>query len=100
VVTASGEASLFHGGRSTPVGIVTAALPRVEADLTLAPGDSLVLYTDGLVERRRESIDVGLERLLAAARDDTRPEALRSVLLERGPDDDDVCVLTFTRTLL
>jgi phosphoserine phosphatase RsbU/P len=100
VVTASGEARLFHGGRSTPVGIVTPALPRVEADLELAPGDSLILYTDGLVERRRESIDVGLDRLLAAAGDDTRPDALRRALLEQGPDDDDVCVLTFTRTLL
>ncbi|MCZ7415372.1 MULTISPECIES: SpoIIE family protein phosphatase [unclassified Streptomyces] len=30
----------------------------------LSPGDRLVLYTDGLVERRDEDIDVGLGRLL------------------------------------
>ncbi len=32
----------------------------------VGPGDVLVLYTDGLVERRGESLDAGLERLAAA----------------------------------
>jgi len=31
------------------------------------PGDLLVLYTDGLVERRNESLDDGLLRLARAA---------------------------------
>jgi serine phosphatase RsbU (regulator of sigma subunit) len=34
----------------------------------LEPGATIVLYSDGLIERRGESIDVGLERLLAAGR--------------------------------
>ena len=33
----------------------------------LDPGATLVLYSDGLIERRGEPIDVGLERLAAAA---------------------------------
>jgi PAS domain S-box-containing protein len=37
-----------------------------EATTNLAPGASLLLYTDGLVERRTESIDAGLERLAHA----------------------------------
>ncbi|MFN8017963.1 MAG: SpoIIE family protein phosphatase [Acidimicrobiales bacterium] len=39
-------------GRSYPV-----------AETKLAPGDMVVMYTDGLVERRGEVIDTGLERL-------------------------------------
>ena len=57
-----------------------------------------MLYSDGLVERRSESIDAGLERLLAAALTDAAPEALARALEEDGRGDDDVCVLVFTRT--
>ncbi|WP_255955883.1 PP2C family protein-serine/threonine phosphatase [Streptomyces odontomachi] len=35
----------------------------VEAEVTIPEGAALVLYTDGLVERRGEILDVGLERL-------------------------------------
>ncbi|HET6869175.1 MAG TPA: SpoIIE family protein phosphatase [Solirubrobacteraceae bacterium] len=34
---------------------------------TIDPSSTVVLYTDGLVERRGESLDVGLERLASAA---------------------------------
>lgn len=40
---------------------------RSEATVPLEPGDTLVLYTDGLVERRGELLDIGLERLARAA---------------------------------
>ncbi len=39
--------------------------PRSEAILTLEPGATLVMYTDGLVERRAEHLDLGVERLRA-----------------------------------
>ena len=51
--------------RSVPLGIMDVEL--TEAELTVNPGDLLLLYSDGLVERRDESIDVGLERLLEVA---------------------------------
>ena len=57
----------------------------------LNPGDSILLYTDGLVERRRETIDLGLERLreaLASGPDDL--EELCSHILARAPGDTDV----------
>ena len=40
-----------------------AGAPRTEGAVTLEPGALLVLYSDGLVERRRESRSVGLDRL-------------------------------------
>ena len=47
---------------ATPLG-VTMAHRHVEAEVKLELGDALLLYTDGLVERRGEVIDVGIDRL-------------------------------------
>ncbi len=41
--------------------------PYREAATTMAPGGVVLAYTDGLVERRDEVVDVGLERLLGVA---------------------------------
>ncbi|MCW2812755.1 MAG: histidine kinase, partial [Nocardioides sp.] len=38
---------------------------RDDTEVDLAPGDTVLLYTDGLVERRGESINLGIERLRA-----------------------------------
>jgi serine phosphatase RsbU (regulator of sigma subunit) len=55
----------------------------LQAQLTYVPGSTLVLYTDGLVERRSEDIDVGLGRLTdSLIRHGTlAPEPLADVLL-------------------
>jgi serine/threonine protein phosphatase PrpC len=37
--------------------------PRVEREVVLGRGATVLLYTDGLVERRGQSIDEGLDRL-------------------------------------
>ncbi len=94
------EPEVYLGGRSTPLGVTTPAMPRTQATFTLAPGAGFVLYTDGLVERRDESLDVGLERLLNAirARPEVRPQDLVDALVEDGASEDDVCVLVFRRT--
>jgi GAF domain-containing protein len=77
------------------------------ATVRLVPGALVVLYTDGLIERRSEVIDVGLARLagileglpsgltasdaadaiLAAALDDGAPEDDVAVLVLRFPPD-------------
>ena len=40
--------------------------PRANAAFDVDDGDVLVLYSDGLIERRGESIDIGLDRLSVA----------------------------------
>ncbi|AKJ08511.1 phosphatase [Streptomyces incarnatus] len=69
----------------------------------LQPGSSLVLYTDGLVERRAHGIDAGIERLGRALGALSAPEleqdpaaaadALLKPLLHDSERDDDVCLL-------
>jgi sigma-B regulation protein RsbU (phosphoserine phosphatase) len=96
IVRATGT-ELFEGGRSTPLGVRFPAMPRIDATLTLRPGERMVLYTDGLVERRSESIDAGLGRLLTTVTTSTTPQALTRALEEDARGDDDVCVLMFDR---
>jgi hypothetical protein len=50
--------TLVDGG-SPPIGVPVAS--RAEVWTQLEPGSALVLYTDGLVESRTESLDVGIE---------------------------------------
>jgi serine phosphatase RsbU (regulator of sigma subunit) len=64
-------------------------------------GDRLVLYTDGLVERRGESIVDGLERLRRAAPEGgTAKSACASMMEVLGAAGltDDVCILTLDPT--
>jgi serine phosphatase RsbU (regulator of sigma subunit) len=58
--------------------------------LPFRPGDLVVLATDGLLERREESIDVGLERLQNAIlqRTDDVEQLCDRILNEVGPGDD------------
>ena len=99
-----GVPSLFMEGRSTPLGITVPGAPRPQATMVLEPGAGFLLYTDGLVERRKESIDTGLERMLAAVRagGTVSPaqivETLPPALIELGETDDDVCLLSFRLT--
>ena len=61
-----GSASLLHRPPDLLLGL-QADSPRTHHRLVLEPGHTLLLYTDGLVERRGESLDEGLERLRRAA---------------------------------
>ena len=94
VVAPDGSARYLEQPASVPMGVLDG--PRYpQHTVVLERGSTLVLYTDGLVEDPTEVLDVGLERLLAAARG-TEPdvEALCEGLLEQGlapmarhPDD-------------
>ncbi len=60
-----GEVTWLDQARTTPLAFADPT--RCEAAVEVRPGDLLVLYTDGLVERRGENIERGLERLAANA---------------------------------
>jgi serine phosphatase RsbU (regulator of sigma subunit) len=65
LITAAGVRFL-QDGRGTPLG-VKSRRGRSHATVPVPPGAMLVWYTDGLIERRAESLDIGLKRLAEAA---------------------------------
>jgi serine phosphatase RsbU (regulator of sigma subunit) len=71
------------------------------AGLRLGAGDTLLCYTDGLVERRGELLDTGLERLRRAAGAAGDPQALLDAVVAAlaTPDaPDDVALLALRLT--
>ena len=71
--------------------------PRfVEEEVTVQRGTSILLYTDGLIERRDESLDAGLERLRSTAQralrgsptNDAVTELLEGMIDGPRPTDD------------
>ena len=67
-----------------------------EVVLDLEPGDVLVAFTDGLVERRTEPLEVGLDRLCEVLAEVGDGEDVGLALVARLAADsqDDVCVMT------
>jgi serine/threonine-protein kinase RsbW len=90
---------LLWEGRSAPLGTFAGLPARSEAAITLQPGARLLLYTDGLFERRHRSLDEGLDRLVEEF--DRRRDAPLSTLIDELTEamlvdeqgQDDVCLL-------
>ncbi|MCK9903397.1 SpoIIE family protein phosphatase [Frankia sp. Cpl3] len=108
-VPAVGEPRLLEVPIAPPLG-AWAFATRHEAvdtppttDVALCPGDTLVLCSDGLVERRSEAPDTGLARLLRLTVDNaatSSPSELAATLFEacRDPDGtDDTTVVVLRR---
>ncbi|MFR9806418.1 SpoIIE family protein phosphatase [Pseudonocardia sp. RS010] len=90
---------LLDGGRGTPLG-VAGRPPFAEAEGRIDPGETILLCSDGLFERRTEVIDDGMDRLAETfgSLAGHRPADMVDVLLERmldeeGAPDDTVVVL-------
>ncbi|WP_318217335.1 PP2C family protein-serine/threonine phosphatase [Streptomyces sp. SCL15-6] len=96
-----GGCELLDQATDPPLGARILHVPRPQASLSYKPGDTLVLYTDGLIERRGEDIDTGLGRLTDVLSECGRlgPEHLADTVLARlgvssgGRDDIAVIVV-------
>lgn len=96
-ITSDGTAAVGAPIRlSAPIG----AKGRTHAlsTFTIEPGNGLVMYSDGLVERRHASIDDGMDRLAETlGRAGDAAASWISTAMASGDTDDDVTILTLRR---
>jgi PAS domain S-box-containing protein len=97
LVLSDAGASFLEGARSVPIGAVDQGVFR-EVTAVLPPDSSLMLYTDGLVERRDEPLERRLDALAEAAdRAEGGLEGLCDAVLAgvigQGMPGDDVALL-------
>jgi serine phosphatase RsbU (regulator of sigma subunit) len=82
---------------SQPAGILLGAGSSgyEAASLVLHPGDLLLLYSDGLIERRDRPLEEGLAALTAAAAGKSDPEEVISAVLDKigSAAEDDTCLV-------
>ena len=77
--------------------------PRPQATAALPPGSTLMLYTDGLVERRDDTIDAGIGRVTEVLIDtlgapvDAVADAVLGELAPPEGYDDDVAIVVYRR---
>ena len=100
MLRADGSTEQLPFADGVPLGTLPGA--RHQTSMPFRTGDALLAFTDGLIERRHEDIDVGQDRLLAALGALTEPDlsaALDRVVDEvRDPTrDDDVAALVARR---
>ncbi|WP_421742633.1 SpoIIE family protein phosphatase [Cellulomonas sp.] len=100
---AGGEVRALDQGLSTPIGL--AGPGGAEATIDVPSSATLVLYTDGLVERRDRGLREGIALLtaeLSSMPDDVDATTVKDRLVDRfiGPNqEDDVCLLVVRRAL-
>jgi serine phosphatase RsbU (regulator of sigma subunit) len=97
VLAPDGEVSVL-GGPMGDLMLGVAPAARAEPTVDIAAGATVLLYTDGLVERRDSTVDEGIARLVEQLRElGGRPlEELCDALLERllrGTPQDDVAIV-------
>jgi putative methionine-R-sulfoxide reductase with GAF domain len=92
--TNGGTAFMPTTASGPPLGVVDHSY--VDTDRVLLPDTTVVLCTDGLIERRHQSLDVGLRRLCQPLIDG-RPDAVADAIITRfltdEDHDDDVALL-------
>ena len=95
-----GTTHYLEGGRSLPLA-VRGGVQRPEARHTMPPRSTLMLYTDGLVERRRHSLVDGIHRAGSVVQEgratpvDELAGGVMTALAPEGGYDDDVALLLY-----
>jgi serine phosphatase RsbU (regulator of sigma subunit)/anti-sigma regulatory factor (Ser/Thr protein kinase) len=105
LITPDGDVGLLEQTHGLPVGVRTGN--RYQACRHSFPsGSRLLLYTDGLIEQRGESIDEGFQRLRLAAQDAVRrggmslADDVYRTLIDETPLEDDIALLAVETTPL
>jgi anti-sigma regulatory factor (Ser/Thr protein kinase) len=100
LVKPTGSIELLWGARSWPLAVDLDGERPPAASAAFPPGSTLLLYTDGLVERRGENLDAGLEQLVTSVRKNATlpvplllPALLDDMGIEDGHVHDDVVVI-------
>jgi PAS domain S-box-containing protein len=94
--------TLLADARSVPL-VVQRKDSRPQSSVILPPGSTLMLYTDGLVERRDVSLDDGIARLSATVASglhltvDAIADAALSEMAPTGGYDDDIAIVVYRR---
>ncbi|QEN14878.1 SpoIIE family protein phosphatase [Mycolicibacterium sp. ELW1] len=100
LVCPDGTTTLLEGGHSIALGI-RPDRERPQTEVTLPPQATLLLYTDGLVERRRRSLDDGIREATNVIRDDSAldldplADQIMTSLAPPGGYQDDVALLIY-----
>jgi PAS domain S-box-containing protein len=94
------KTTVLTDARSVPLAVCRDE-PRPQASQVLPPGSTLMVYTDGLVERKREPIDDGIDRatdVLAETMElhlDAVADAMLRELAPAAGYDDDVAMVIY-----
>lgn len=94
IIQPDGAVSEFAGWRGDLMLGVDHTTQREDSVVTLHRGTTVLLYTDGLIERRNSTLDVGMNRLRATAGElahrplDELCDKLLDQLVEGTPEDD------------
>jgi serine phosphatase RsbU (regulator of sigma subunit)/anti-sigma regulatory factor (Ser/Thr protein kinase) len=94
----SGEVTRLDGASAPPVGVAV-PLDIVEATLPLPDRAALLLYTDGLIERRGRNIEDAIALLGRVLQSEPvlTPDAILATIVDSiGSPDDDVALLLLT----
>ena len=101
LVTDEGKYQLLDQARSLPLAMLPPDWRRTQVTTVLPPGATLMLYTDGLVERRSQPLDTGIEAAavtVARHTQDHPDDVADHVMAAMSPAagyEDDVAVLIY-----